>query len=49
MSQIRESRRTEAKTALLDLAGREERFFSTNGSTYSSATADLGYTAGAGR
>ena len=26
MSQVRQSRRTEAKTALLDLAGREERF-----------------------
>lgn len=28
--QIRQSRRTEAKTAILDLAGREERNFSTN-------------------
>ena len=30
MSQVRQSRRIEAKTALLDLAGREERFFSTS-------------------
>lgn len=45
MSQIRESRRTEAKTAVMDLANREERFFSTNGSTYSSAAADMGYSA----
>lgn len=46
LSQVRESRRTEAKTAVMDLANREERFFSTNGSTYSSATADMGYGAG---
>jgi type IV pilus assembly protein PilE len=44
MSQVRESRRTEAKTALLDLAGREESFFSTNGSTYTNVAANLGYT-----
>lgn len=43
MSQVRESRRTEAKTAVLDLASREERFFSTNGALYSIAPADLGY------
>lgn len=30
-SQVRKSRRTEAKTALLDLAGREERYLSANG------------------
>ena len=41
-SQIRKSRRTEAKTALLDLAAREERFFSTN-STYTAVPANLGY------
>jgi type IV pilus assembly protein PilE len=41
---IRKSRRTDAKTALLDLAGREERFNSTNG-TYTSAAGSLGYTA----
>jgi type IV pilus assembly protein PilE len=41
-SQIRKSRRTEAKTAILDLASREERLFSTTNS-YSQAPADLGY------
>lgn len=41
-SQIRKSRRTEARTALLDLASREERFMSTN-SVYSDVQADLGY------
>ncbi|HUL45650.1 MAG TPA: type IV pilin protein [Steroidobacteraceae bacterium] len=45
MQQIRQSRRTEAKTALLDLAGREERFFATNGVNYSQIPSDLGYTA----
>lgn len=44
MSYIRQSRRTEAKTAVLDLAGREERFFSTNGALYTSAPGSLGYT-----
>jgi type IV pilus assembly protein PilE len=39
---IRKSRRTDAKTALLDLAGREERFNSTNGS-YTNVAASLGY------
>jgi type IV pilus assembly protein PilE len=39
---IRKSRRTDAKTALLDLAGREERFFSTNGA-YTNVAANLGY------
>ena len=43
MSQVRESRRTEAKTALLDLAGREESFFSTNGSVYTNSSTSLGY------
>jgi type IV pilus assembly protein PilE len=42
-SQIRKSRRTEARTALLDLASREERFNSTN-SAYTSTPASLGYT-----
>ena len=37
------SHRTEAKTALLDLASMEERFLSTN-YTYSAAPSDLGYT-----
>jgi type IV pilus assembly protein PilE len=41
---IRKSRRTDAKTALLDLAGREERFNSTNGS-YSATATQLGYAA----
>jgi type IV pilus assembly protein PilE len=45
MSQIRQSRRVDAKTAVLDLAGREESYFSTNGSLYSGAGPDLGYTA----
>jgi len=40
------SHRTEAKTALLDLAGMEERYLSTN-YTYSAAPSDLGYTAAA--
>jgi type IV pilus assembly protein PilE len=42
---VRQSRRTEARTAVLDLAGREERFFSTNGATYSAVPGNLGYTA----
>jgi len=40
--QMRHSRRTEAKTALLDLAAREERYFSTN-SAYTTNLANLGY------
>jgi type IV pilus assembly protein PilE len=42
MSSVRKSRRTEARTALLDLAAREERFMATN-STYSKTASDLGY------
>lgn len=42
MSSVRKSRRTEAKTALLDLAGREEQFFST-ANIYAAALSDLGY------
>jgi type IV pilus assembly protein PilE len=42
---IRQSRRTEARTAVLDLAGREERFFSTNGAAYSNTPGQLGYAA----
>ena len=42
---VRQSRRTEARTAVLDLAGREERFFSTNGAAYSNTPGQLGYTA----
>src|SRR5262252_10898029 len=45
MSQVRQSRRTEAKNAVLELAGREERFFATNGVNYSQLAADLGYLA----
>ena len=41
-TQTQKSRRTEAKTALLDLASREERFNSTN-SVYTSTPANLGY------
>lgn len=48
MSQVRQSRRTEAKTALLDLAGREERYYSTAaaaaGPNYSATPGDVGYT-----
>jgi type IV pilus assembly protein PilE len=46
MSQVRQSRRVDAKTAVLDLAGREENYFSTSGSIYSVTTTDLGYAAG---
>lgn len=44
LQQIRKSRRTEAKTAILDLASREERLFSTT-NAYSADPATLGYTA----
>jgi type IV pilus assembly protein PilE len=44
LDQVRQSRRTEAKQALLDLAGREERYFSTMAS-YSNVAANLGYAA----
>jgi type IV pilus assembly protein PilE len=40
---MRKSRRSDAKTALLDLATRQERFFSVN-NTYSSTASQLGYT-----
>jgi type IV pilus assembly protein PilE len=43
-SYIMKSRRTEAKSALLNMASLEERFFSTN-NTYSSTPSDLGYAA----
>jgi type IV pilus assembly protein PilE len=45
LTYVRQSRRTEARTAVLDLAGREERFFSTNGAIYSVTPAQLGYVA----
>ena len=47
LSEVRQSRRAEAKTAVLDLASREERYFSTNGSIYSITPTDLGYPGGA--
>jgi type IV pilus assembly protein PilE len=43
---IRKSRRTEAKTAVLDLAGREETLFSTT-NAYSGLASAVGYGAGA--
>ena len=43
MTYIRQSRRTEAKTAVLELAGREERFLSTNPTAYTSTANALGY------
>jgi type IV pilus assembly protein PilE len=48
-NQIRKSRRTEARTALLDMAGRAERMYSTSNSYYgingtSLVPTDLGYT-----
>jgi type IV pilus assembly protein PilE len=41
-AQTRKSRRTEARTALLDIAGREERFFSTH-NAYTDTPSELGY------
>jgi type IV pilus assembly protein PilE len=41
---VRKSRRAEAKSALLDLAGLEERYYSTQ-NVYSGTSTDLGYTA----
>jgi type IV pilus assembly protein PilE len=43
ISQIRQSRRTDARTAILDIAGREERYFSTNAAAYTNVAANLGY------
>jgi type IV pilus assembly protein PilE len=42
LSYTRQSRRTEAKAALLDMASLEERYFSTQ-NVYSSTSTDLGY------
>jgi len=42
LHQIRESRRTDARSALLDLAAREERYFDTN-NAYSNTASQLGY------
>ena len=41
-SQIQKSRRTDARSALLDLAGREEKIYSTT-NTYTNVLANLGY------
>jgi type IV pilus assembly protein PilE len=41
-SQVQKSRRTDARSALLDLAGREEKLFSTT-NAYSATATDLGY------
>jgi type IV pilus assembly protein PilE len=43
---IRRSRRTDARSALLDLAGRQERYYNTNGNTYTINLNNLGYNAG---
>jgi type IV pilus assembly protein PilE len=43
MTYIRQSRRTEAKTAVLDLAAREERYLSTNPAAYTNVPGNLGY------
>jgi len=42
-NKVLKAHRTEAKTALLDIAAREERYFNTN-NLYSAAPADVGYT-----
>lgn len=42
LHQVQESRRTDARSALLDLAAREERFYATN-NAYSNTASDLGY------
>jgi type IV pilus assembly protein PilE len=44
MIQIRESRRTDARTGLLDLAGREESYNATM-NAYTNVAANVGYTA----
>jgi type IV pilus assembly protein PilE len=41
---VQKSRRTDAKTALLDLATREQRYFSVN-NTFTASFGDLGYAA----
>jgi type IV pilus assembly protein PilE len=43
-SQVRHSRRTDAKTALLDMAVRQEKYLTLNNS-YSSTASNLGYSA----
>jgi type IV pilus assembly protein PilE len=44
LHQIRESRRTDARSALSDLASREERYYSIN-NVYTNVAGNLGYTA----
>lgn len=44
LHQIRESRRTDARSALLDIASREERYYAVQ-STYTKTASDLGYSA----
>ncbi len=44
LHQIRESRRTDARSALLDLASREERYYAIN-NVYTDVATNLGYTA----
>jgi type IV pilus assembly protein PilE len=46
-SSVRKSRRTEAKTAILDFAAREERLYATQ-NVYSTDPVALGYTAAGG-
>ncbi len=43
-SEVQKSRRTDARTALLDLAGREEKLYSVS-NAYSAVASDLGYAA----
>jgi type IV pilus assembly protein PilE len=45
INQAQAARRSSAKTALLDLASREARFYSTNNTYTGSMTTDLGYAA----
>src|ERR1700728_3535523 len=44
--QVQQSRRVDARTAILDIAGREERYLN-NSSSYTTSPANLGYTAAA--
>jgi len=46
-SSVRKSKRTEAKTELLQVMARQEQYFSEN-RTYTAVPGDLGYTAAAG-
>ena len=43
LNYVRQARRSEAKTTLLDLAGREETYFSTNGAAYTTSATALGF------